>query len=248
MTIAEDVIRAKRDLDDAFAAGKKAENDAFWDDYQQNGNRTDYSCAFGGIGWNDVSFKPKYNINIANDDLMFGNKCAISDLGKSLRDAGVTMTIKSNAMGRMFQDFRGIKIGGMNYDYPLRSMSYMFYRSTNLEEIEDTIPLRDDGSCTCDQAFRLCYALKEIRFSGVIGQDGFDFKDCTQLSRASIESILNALSTTTKDLKITFSKEAVDVAFAEAGYIGSESQTWDEWTTTLPIDGEFRGNWIFDLK
>ena len=40
MDIAEKVLRAKTDLDDVYEAGKKAEYDAFWDEYQDYGNRT----------------------------------------------------------------------------------------------------------------------------------------------------------------------------------------------------------------
>ncbi len=40
--------------------------DTFWDNYQENGNRIDYSSAFYGIGWDDTTFNPKYNITIAS--------------------------------------------------------------------------------------------------------------------------------------------------------------------------------------
>ena len=42
-----------------FNAGVKSAYDEFWDNFQQNGNRTIYSCSFGS-GWKAENFKPKY--------------------------------------------------------------------------------------------------------------------------------------------------------------------------------------------
>ena len=56
MTIAEQITRAKADLDEVYAAGKQAEYDAFWDAYQSNGERASYENAFSGRGWNDITF------------------------------------------------------------------------------------------------------------------------------------------------------------------------------------------------
>ena len=43
-----------------FDAGKKAEYDAFWDAFQENGNRRDYRNAF--CTWKPEYYKPKYPI------------------------------------------------------------------------------------------------------------------------------------------------------------------------------------------
>lgn len=205
---------------EVYNSGRKAENEAFWDAYQQNGERTNYSMAFGGIGWTDESFTPKYNMRVTNNDMMFGHT-AIKDLGTALRKTGVTLTLAQTSYGRMYQNGLLEKIGGIIYEFPIRGLSYTFYGCKNLVEIEDTIPLTDTGNCTSDRSFVDCFALEEIRFSGVIGQNGFDFKDCTKLSKTSITSIINALSTTTSGLTVTLSKTAVDNAF-EGGSGGGE--------------------------
>lgn len=36
--------------------------DAFWDTYQENGNRSNYAYAFYGKGWTGETYKPKYPI------------------------------------------------------------------------------------------------------------------------------------------------------------------------------------------
>jgi len=81
MTITEKIARAKTDYDEVyeagyakgqaegggdyaqgFEAGKQAEYDRFWDNYQQNGERTNYFGAFSGSAWSKETFKPKYTI------------------------------------------------------------------------------------------------------------------------------------------------------------------------------------------
>lgn len=47
---------------EGLEAGKKAEYDRFWDVYQQNGSRVDYTYAFYNRGWSDQSYNPKYDI------------------------------------------------------------------------------------------------------------------------------------------------------------------------------------------
>ncbi|MBE6739702.1 MAG: hypothetical protein E7565_05230, partial [Ruminococcaceae bacterium] len=48
-------------IEDVFEAGKSQGGgdsyyDTFWDNYQQNGNRTNYENAFAGYGWNAETF------------------------------------------------------------------------------------------------------------------------------------------------------------------------------------------------
>ena len=50
-------------VDRVYEAGKKAELDRFWDNYQENGNKKRYDYAFGGQGWSDEVYKTiKYEI------------------------------------------------------------------------------------------------------------------------------------------------------------------------------------------
>lgn len=42
--------------------GMQTEYDRFWDSYQEYGEKTDYTSAFGNIGWIDKLFNPKYPI------------------------------------------------------------------------------------------------------------------------------------------------------------------------------------------
>lgn len=62
-TIAENEVKV-------YEAGKKAEYDAFWDSYQNGGNRVQYPFAF--YLWDGECFKPKYPIifgtNVSSQD------------------------------------------------------------------------------------------------------------------------------------------------------------------------------------
>lgn len=44
------------------AQGEQNAYDAFWDVYQQNGDRSDYVACFAGAAWTDELYNPKYDI------------------------------------------------------------------------------------------------------------------------------------------------------------------------------------------
>ncbi len=89
------------------------------------------------------------------------------------------------------------------------SINYIFYNAKYLKTIRG-ITFPESG--TIASAFTGCTALENITVSGSI-QISLVFTPCKLLSKASIESIINALSATTSGLTVTFSKEAVDNAF-----------------------------------
>ena len=62
MSIAEKLTTIADNQNKVYEAGKQAEYDAFWDAYQENGQRTNYALAFFNRGWNDTTFCPKYDI------------------------------------------------------------------------------------------------------------------------------------------------------------------------------------------
>jgi predicted 3-demethylubiquinone-9 3-methyltransferase (glyoxalase superfamily) len=64
MSLKEKALLLKEDIDEVYDAGKQAEYDAFWDAYQMNGNKNDYSYAF--YNWYDEAYNPKYPIVINN--------------------------------------------------------------------------------------------------------------------------------------------------------------------------------------
>lgn len=71
------------------------------------------------------------------------------------------------------------------------------------------------------KAFEYTYALENITFEGSIGGSDIDFQWSTKLTKASILSIVNALSVNVTGRTLTLSQTAVDNAFG-----GSTSAEW----------------------
>ena len=67
MSIAEKLEIVAENQQKVYEAGQQAMYDAFWDDFQKNGNRTNYWYGFAGVGWTAETLKPKYKIAIAED-------------------------------------------------------------------------------------------------------------------------------------------------------------------------------------
>ena len=107
-----------------------------------------------------------------------------------------------------------------------------------------------DGIIVSDTTpFNNCFyrqsKLKEIRFDtskGYISQNGVDFQWSTLLSKASITSIINALSDTTSGLSITLSKTAVNNEF-ETSKGASNGSTSQEWAALIAT----KSNWGISL-
>jgi hypothetical protein len=90
--------------------------------------------------------------------------------------------------------------------------------------------------------FAHCLALENITFEGTICQNNFNVQWSPKLSKSSITSIINALSTTTSGLTVTLSKTAVNNAFATADGV-ADGSTSAEW---LALVGT-RSNWTIAL-
>lgn len=67
-TIAENEQRV---YEAGIEEGKKAEWDAFWDSYQDYGNRRNYNTLFYNSGWTAITFKPKYDMICTYASSMF---------------------------------------------------------------------------------------------------------------------------------------------------------------------------------
>ena len=230
--------------EEGFEAGKKSEYDAFWDAYQNYGNRASHAMAFAGAGWKKENFKPKYDIKPTNAQYMFRNSQINADLVEILENQGVVLDFSNvtNA-DRIFNDtqFTHIGIVDLSNGVAVNSTFACGSANNNLETI-DKIILKDDGSNTFSAAFTNLNALKNITFEGVIGKSGFNLQWSKSLSRDSIVNIVSCLSTETSGLSITLSKNAVNKAFAtNTGETnGSTSAEW------LALIGT-RSNWTISL-
>lgn len=76
---------------EVYEAGKKAEWDSFWDAYQQNGAKSNYTQAFYSTRWSDVNYKPKYPLICSSCQSMY-NSSRISNTIQDIDISGCTNT------------------------------------------------------------------------------------------------------------------------------------------------------------
>ena len=196
-TIAENVdkvYKAGRSVggyDNGYEAGQKAEYDAFWDTFQSNGNRTNYSYGFGGDGWTKELFKPKYDMYIDDAGAMFYRSGINGDIAEICANAGVKFDTSKVSNFATFAAWSVItRFGEIDtisaWD---ASLNNSFYSCNNLHTIDKLI-LKSTGTQTfVNTLFYGCTALKNITIEGTIGKT-ISFVDCP-LSVASMESIIS---------------------------------------------------------
>ncbi len=188
--------------DQGFTDGKKAEYDAFWDVFQQNGERTMYNYSFQGPGWTDDTFYPKYNITpsaLQYDSYMFRNS-KITDLKKRLNECGVIIDLSElyhlnhtfygsaiTHLPRITKKYNGVNSSGFNN---------VFSECRNLISIDSLVCRSAD---TYRTPFQNCASLTDIKIEGIIGRNGFSVQWSTNLTVESLLSILNALQDKTGD-------------------------------------------------
>lgn len=235
-TLSIEEMAAEQDA--VFEAGKAAGTDAFWDDAQDYGQRYDYAYGFSGAGWTDETFKPKYNMVARSACHNTFCSSAVTDLKALLENAGVTFdTGQCSRTDNMFSYAKTLtrvpelNVTGTTWTTGINSM---FDNCLKLHTIEKLIIPSDRALTANGTAFRKCESLVDIFIEGVISANGWDFKDCP-LSKASITSVINALSATTSGLTVTLKKTSVEAAFG--------STTAAEWTALVAT----KPNWTISL-
>lgn len=126
--------------DAVYDKGKQSEYDAFWDKFQQSGNRISYAYGISGIGWTKETFKPKYDL-IAKDSatFMFSTSAIKGNLGEILNDLGIRLdTTGCNAMSYMFRNSQFTALPTIDCR-ACANISYIFANMTYLTTIEKWI-------------------------------------------------------------------------------------------------------------
>lgn len=223
---------------DGYMDGQTKEYDRFWDAYQNNGNRTVYSIwvgGFAGSAWNDENFKPKYPIVPTDAGYLF-RATGITDLTKE--DIVLDFS-KCTAFNYTFA------YNGKRVKFPLiidmssatnTTSTFADYDGTDLSLVfsEKTVPTSNTFSNNKN--------LTDLTISGTIGKTGLNLQWSTKLSKASITSVVNALSDTTSGLTVTLSLTAVNTAFATSAGL-ADGSTSEEWATLAAT----KSNWTISL-
>ena len=205
MDIAEKVLRQKKDFDDVYEAGKKAEYDAFWDSYDTSNqaySRSDFM--FAGKMWNDTTFKPKRDIVLkpSSSGAFYDNGCR--DLKAILNKYGVKLdTSQVTNAGNFF--ISSYITALPEIDFSKATTITNAFGHMSLISI-DKVTFKD--GVAFNNTFNNLHQLEEIRIGGTISGSGFDIHWSGKLSADSLKSIINALSTTTTGLTITLPSTA----------------------------------------
>lgn len=209
--------------------GKQAMNRSMMEAIQQGGARKNYASAFSSPYWTDDNFKPVYDMYTTATTEMFWNSY-ITNLKGILEKQGVVLD--TSGSGNIYQIMRDSKITHSPTISCLgvTIITQSFYGCRDLISLK--LVLKADGTNTFSTPFAYCESLVDLEVEGVIGANDFNLRWSTKLSRASIESVINALSTTTTGLSVTLSETAVNNAF-----------TTDEWNALIAT----RPNWTINL-
>lgn len=192
--------------------------DAFWDYYQDT---TQYLYAFSFL-WNDDIYLPKKDIQLVGS-----NCCSGMFYYSKITDTKVKITFMVAGNGL------SSAIGFMNNATAMKTIREIVFNSSTTFN---------------NTSFQNCSKLETMNVSGTIGQNGLNLQWSPLLNKASIKSIINALSTTTEGLTVTLSQTAVDNAFetVEGAADGSTSAEWITLAGDENTEG-IRPNWTISL-
>ena len=174
---------------DGIEQGKQAEYDAFWDAFQENGNRIDYFAAF--YYWPDEIFQPKYDIIPTTSAGNMFAKSKIKNLKDVIEKAGIVFdTSKATDVSYMFN-------GAMDLtEVPLidatnsKSVGRLFNQCSSLKKASVIFPENKITDYT--NTFQQCVALEDFTAYGVIDFP-LSLATCSKLTNASVQSIIDCL-------------------------------------------------------
>ena len=204
MAIADKLKTIAENEPKVFEAGKQSEYDRFWDNFQQNGNRTNYNIAFGGQ-WKPEIWKPKYPIRPKSAYMMFfsnmGEYLTIPDFVEYCRENNIIFDLSNvqssclYALAGLHTNHHGILDFRCNSDKTKTvNLGYLFYShgsETGIKIIDEF--MSSERTIYATNTFQNAIYLEEVKFSGVISSDNFNVSYCTKLTHESLMSIINTL-------------------------------------------------------
>ena len=201
--------------EDGIADGKQAEYDRIWDAIQSNGNRKYYDQAFAAAS------------GTWNDETFQPKYDLLCEGGEGAR--------------QVFTNCRFLTSTKVPIRCKNTRLVYTFAYCSALK----TIPLLTlEGITEINMAFEQCLALEDITIVGEIPRS-ISFQHSKKLTKESIASIVNALSSGVSGYTLTLSKAAVDTAFGY--YVNGElvlpGSLDEHWALLV----ESKPNWTISL-
>lgn len=186
-----------------YEAGKQAEWNAFWDSYQQNGNRIDYQRAFAGGGWNKQTFRPKYDIILtgSNGSHIFRNGDVTSKVDMTQLKTEHRIDIDFSQCTSLSYSFAGSMFSVIDLvdGSSATSFNNTFYGGygnclTRIERVIITEKCTDFKDC-----FERNNSLTYIGFEGVIAANGLSFRYCSLIEKETFIKLFECLQDKTTD-------------------------------------------------
>lgn len=178
--------------------GKKAEYDAFWDSFQQNGTRTDYDSGRGfyGAWWTDENFKPKYDIAPVGNCSQLFSYSGITDVKGICERQGITLDLSRVTYSSNF--LNNAKVTRMPVcDFSnIPNIATVFNSAKELVWV-DAIVLNENGTQTFGSGAGYNWVLyaDKIEHCPIEGKIGTNvwFNSLGKLDDETVQSIIDAL-------------------------------------------------------
>lgn len=220
-------------VSEVFDAGKQSEYDTFWDSFQDNGNRGDYSGLFSALYNPKPWFRPKYDLKATRlyQFIYINWWCENIDFVEWFNELGVTLDT-SKCTDFQYAFCNGKRFGVIDTTATTNLSTQVFWNNTKLTTIDELIVKETTayGALT----FQSCSKLANLKITGTIGKT-ITLSACP-LTVESAKSVIRALKNyagTDEELtcKITL-KSTVWDALNEAEAPPS-GETWKEYVQTL---------------
>jgi hypothetical protein len=201
MALTDKLTTIAENEEKVFEAGRKAEYDFFWDNFQDNGNRTLYNYGFAShFGWNEENLKPKYNVVPKEANYIFYG-FRFPSLNPFFKDRGIKLDFGNcTNMSAAFIATQLIEIDEVNLSSAGGNLANVFSGNTKLKKIGKLIVAPTTKFATT--SFNGCSALEEVGFEGEI-VNSIHFGQCRSLTHDGIMNIVDALETKTNGATAT---------------------------------------------
>jgi hypothetical protein len=239
---------AQAKYEEGVAAGKKSEYDAFWDAFQDYGNRTNYNMAFAGGSWTPEMLKPKYPIhpNDGGREYSYEGARIFERFGKKSLDKGsvydwneitANMDIDFSSVSHPISLFANANITNLDVDLSGAVSMYQTFAHSDCGCVSshDPISIRFKVTEKCvsfSNTFSYSTILAELILTddSTIAANGFNVQWSTLLSHDSLMSIINALKDYSEDTSgtewiVTLGSENIAKLTADELYI-AEAKGW----------------------
>jgi hypothetical protein len=176
--------------------GKQSAYDEFWDTFQQNGNRTNYSSSFGS-GWTPEIFKPKYPLRPDKATQMFFNNMweniLIEDFVEFSKENNIILDFSNCTIATQgLATLKTKHFGVLNFSKctGLYDLFYTHGNSNGVVTIDEFIC--SETTTFSANTFQNATYLTNIKMSGVIACD-INFSKNTRLTAESLRTIIACL-------------------------------------------------------